>query len=99
VHLTDVQGEGTQFADEARRIILKWGEAPLVAVGSAEVSLRLAQDGADAPSSGTPAVYSLDTAGNRMGEVPSRIEDGILRFTVSTRGPQGGRIYYEIVRQ
>ena len=99
VHLTDVQGEGTQFADEARRIILKWGEVPLVAVGSAEVSLSLAQDGADAPSSGTPAVYSLDTAGNRIGEVPSRIEDGTLRFTVSTRGPQGGRIYYEIVRQ
>lgn len=45
-------------------------------------------------------VYSLDTSGNRIGEVPSRFEGGILFFRVSTRGPDGkGRIYYEILNQ
>ena len=114
VHLTDVQGEGAQFADERRRILLQWGKAPLVAVGSAEVTLRLhtpnpaksanAVNGANDANGVNDAnganyvVWSLDTAGNRVGEIPSRVEDGILRFTVSTRGPHGGRIYYEITR-
>ena len=92
VHLTDVQGEGTRYADEARQIITKWGKGCLAECGEAEVELLLAAGAA-------PTVYSLDTAGNRTGEVPSRIEDGILRFHVSTRGPDGkGRIYYEIAR-
>ena len=92
VHLTDVQGEGTRYADEARQIITKWGKGCLAECGEAEVELLLA-------AGATPTVYSLDTAGNRTGEVPSRIEDGILRFHVSTRGPDGkGRIYYEIAR-
>ena len=30
--------------------------------------------------------------------VPSRVEDGVLRFTVSTRQPFDGCLYYEIVR-
>jgi hypothetical protein len=92
VHLTDVQGEGTRYADETRQIITKWGKGCLAECGEAEVELRLA-------AGATPTVYSLDTAGNRTGEVPSRIEDGVLRFHVSTRGPDGkGRIYYEIAR-
>ncbi|MBP5543626.1 MAG: hypothetical protein ILM98_06095 [Kiritimatiellae bacterium] len=92
VHLTDVQGEGTRYADEARQIITKWGKGCLAECGEAEVELLLA-------AGATPTVYSLDTAGNRTGEVPSRIEDGALRFRVSTRGPDGkGCIYYEIAR-
>ena len=92
VHLTDVQGEGTRYADEARQIITKWGKGCLAECGEAEVELLLA-------AGATPTVYSLDTTGNRTGEVPSSIEDGVLRFHVSTRGPDGkGRIYYEIAR-
>ncbi|MBR4611763.1 MAG: hypothetical protein IKO40_03515, partial [Kiritimatiellae bacterium] len=92
VHLTDVQGDGTRYADESRQVLLKWGKGCLVECGEAEVELRLA-------TGATPTVYSLDTAGNRTGEVPSRIEDGVLRFRVSTRGPDGkGCIYYEIAR-
>ena len=48
-----------------------------------------------------PAVFALDTAGNRTGVVPSTWDPatGLLRFHVSTRDPEGkGRIYYEIVR-
>ena len=48
---------------------------------------------------GAPCVWALDTAGNRVAEVPATYEGGVLRFRVSTRGPDGtGRIYYEIVR-
>ena len=93
VHLTDVQGEGTRYADESRTVLLKWGGAPLVEAGAALVELRFD------PCEGTPAVFALDTAGNRTGVVPSRFEDGVLRFRVRTCGPDGGRIYYEITRQ
>ena len=41
---------------------------------------------------------SLDTAGRRVGEIPSRVENGVLRFRVCTAGEKGGRIYYEITR-
>ena len=120
VHLTDVQGEGAQFADERRRILLRWGQAPLVAVAAAEVTLHLDTSAVsptpDSPAAnnsslvtrhsslrGTaaPTVFALDTAGNRVAEVSATYDTvaGVLRFTVSTRGPAGkGRIYYEIVR-
>jgi len=151
-HLTDVQGEGTRYADNSRTVLLKWGGAPLVEAGAALVELRFdpregragcaGNDGAaDAVNDdgarqmtnedsviaaeggsslrggaapviaaeggpviedggrGTPAVFALDTAGQRTGVVPSRFEDGVLRFRVCTCGPDGGRIYYEIARQ
>ncbi len=123
VHLTDVQGEGAQFADDRRRILLRWGQAPLVAVGAAEVTLRLAPLNRKATLKGEArlnaaagghlsgeaafkgedgvAVFALDTTGNRVAEVPVTYDTatGALRFTVSTRGPDGrGRIYYEIAR-
>ncbi|MBR4612823.1 MAG: hypothetical protein IKO40_08915 [Kiritimatiellae bacterium] len=43
-------------------------------------------------------VFALDTAGRRVGEIPSRVENGVLRFRVCTAGEKGGRIYYEISR-
>ena len=94
VHLTDVQGEGAQFADEARRILLQWGKAPLVRTGAANVELRLSPEGGAEAT--PPTVWALDTAGRRIGTIPSRVENGILRFRVCTAGPCGGCIYYEI---
>lgn len=90
VHLTDVQGEGALYADEKRQIILKWGKRCLVESGSAEVSLKI-----ESPSDFK--IYELDTSGRRMCVIPSRIVNGTLCFTVSTSGPRGGRMYYEIV--
>ena len=43
-------------------------------------------------------VHELDTAGNRVGTLPTLTQCGALSFDVSTRGPNGGRIYYEIDR-
>ena len=94
VHLTDVQGDGREYADDSRTLLLKWGKGCLVEVGEADVELRLGADSGTKP----PSVWSLDTTGRRVCAVPSNVEDGVLRFRVSTRGAEGGRIFYEIVR-
>ena len=92
-HVTDVQGEGTEFADERMQTTLKWGRRPLVRIGSADVALALSD-----PSG--LAVYEIDTAGRRRREIPSAVENGRLSFAVSTSGPDGGRLHYEVaVRQ
>ena len=98
VHLTDVQREDAVFSDDTFGVMLTPGTAPLIEAGTAEVELRLSigGSGAQPPSF---VVFSLDTAGNRTGEVPATFSDGALRFTVSTMAPDGtGRIYYEVVR-
>ena len=92
-HVTDVRGEGTEFADERMQTTLKWGRRPLVRIGSADVALALSD-----PSG--LAVYEIDTAGRRRREIQSAVENGRLSFAVSTSGPDGGRLHYEIaVRQ
>ena len=111
-HLTDVQGESARYADASRKILLQWGRGCLVEAGAAEVELRiqplkrearLSPQGGDlsgeAALNGVDGftVYALDTAGNRTGENPSTLENGTLRFRVSTACPNGGRMYYEIV--
>ena len=109
-HLTDVQGEGARYADNDRKVILQWGKTPLIEAGSADVSLRLDESAAnhsslvtrhsslDGEAASGFTVYALDTAGNRIAEVPSQWKAGALHFRVCTAGPEGGRIYYEIVR-
>lgn len=90
-HLTDVQAEGNRYADETRKVILKWGRGGVIERGAASVELKV-----DRPEG--LAVYELDTVGNRTGEISSEVRNGRLEFSVSTHGPRGGRIYYEIVR-
>ena len=111
VHLTDVQGDGREYADDTRTLLLKWGKGCLAEVGEADVELRLDESAANhsslvtrnssldgkAAASGF-TVYALDTTGRRVCAVPSSVEGGVLRFSVSTRGAEGGRIFYEIVR-
>ena len=95
-HLTDVQGNGARYADDSRKILLKWGRGCLIEAGAADVELRLEGRNGAAPQDF--AVFALDTAGNRIAGVPATFENGALRFRVCTAGPEGGRIYYEIVR-
>ena len=90
-HLTDVQGDGALFSDESMTTIVRWGRRPLVQNGIADVRLKL-----DKPAD--YAVYELDTAGRRRGIVPSSVKDGMLTFAATTKGPNGGRIHYEIAR-
>ena len=90
-HLTDVQGKGAKFADEARTILLKWGRGCLAEIGAADVTLRLAE-----PQ--RYQVWALASDGERRFEVPCRVVKGALGFTASVAGPDGAQLFYEIVR-
>ena len=88
-HLTDVQGGGTRYADETRQILLRHGKGALVEVGAAAIVLKLAEPG-------RYKVYELATDGARRGTLATAVKDGALAFEVSTKGPNGARLLYEI---
>ena len=91
-HLTDVQGEGTKFADPEKTILLRFGKGSLVRNGTAQIALALAEPAAY-------EVYELETSGRRLGTVPTEAKDGRLRFTAAVDGPHGARMLYEIARK
>lgn len=92
VHLTDIQGRGTRYATDERKMLLRWGTCPLLEKGSANISLKL-----DKPSAYT--VYELDTSGDRVRKIKTKATKTNLTFIVNTENPMGmGRMYYEIVR-
>ena len=88
-HLTDVQQEGSVYADPSRSILRKWGNGSLVQRGAAKISI---------PVKGKCEVYELSTSGRRVRKLDCSRSKGRLSFTVCSAGPSGGRIYYEIVR-
>ena len=93
-HVTDVQDEGTMFADAEKTILLKWGRLPhLMRAGKAEVELKLAPGAA-------PRVYALNANGSRRCEVKSAWSGGKLSFTADTaRNPSNATFLYEIERR
>ena len=91
IHLTDLQGSKAVFTDETRSLIKKFGGQPLLRAGRAEVSLSL-------EGGGTCTVWALDMSGHRVAQVPSVRTGKVLSFTADVAGPEGGRMYYEIVR-
>ena len=91
-HLTDVQANGNRYLDESRRVLLAWGTGgALIERGEAKVALKL--DRPDAYDA-----YELDLSGNRRRKLDASVRNGHLVLAVGTAGPDGGRIYYEIVR-
>lgn len=93
-HVTDVQDEGVTYADEGRKILLKWGRLPhLMRAGRAEVSIRLEGDA-------VPRVYALRADGSRRCEVPSTWDGKTLAFVADTaRDSSDATFLYEIVRK
>ncbi len=90
-HLTDVQANGNVFADKERRTLLKWGKyPPIVRAGTGYVSLALKD-----PE--TYTVWALEMTGQRLEKIPCVVKDGKLTFTVSVKGSNGARMFYEIV--
>ena len=92
--LGDVQRNGVEYADEARRVMTKRGDAAMqiVRVQTARVRLKIRDDG-------NFRIYPLDMSGRRVGEIPCKIDDGVLSFSACTRGPDGkGVLAWEIVR-
>jgi hypothetical protein len=91
-HLTDVQANGNRYLDESRRVLLARGAGgALIERGEAEVALKL--DRPDAYDA-----YELDLSGSRRRKLDASVRNGHLVLAVGTAGPDGGRIYYEIVR-
>jgi hypothetical protein len=92
-HVADVQDEGTVYADDSKKVLLKWGDLPhLMRRSEAEVTLAFA-DGKSCK------VYALAADGTRRGEVPVVQNGGKVSFVANTaRDPAEATCYYEIVR-
>lgn len=89
-HLTDVQGEGAEFADESMKILLKWGRIPVVKAGEAEIRLSRSNPGGC-------AVYRLNAAGRRLARISATNDNGYLSFVANVAyDPQSATICYEI---
>ncbi|MGN0234460.1 MAG: hypothetical protein ACI4B5_08575 [Bacteroidaceae bacterium] len=91
-HITDVQGDGTQYADSQRKILLQWGRGMFLERGSARITIA---------TSGTKGykVYETDTTGRRVTTLSCQRDRQGITFTVSTANDRNeGRIYYEICR-
>jgi hypothetical protein len=90
-HLTDIQGNGSIFEDETRAVLLKRGVGHVVEISTAEVVLRVKEPR-------KYHIWALAADGERRFEIPSGVENGVLCFTVSTRGADSkGVLQYEIV--
>ena len=91
-HLTDVQADGNVYMDDTKTVLLKWGRHRSIArAGKAEVRISHA-----APQ--TLSVWVLDTAGNRLEKIPSRVESGRIVFTAEIAAPLA-RMNYEVAAQ
>jgi hypothetical protein len=89
VHLTDLQNTDMTYRGQDRKVLEAWGRTPwLVQAGSAAV--RLARKTPD-----SLAVWRLDLSGNRVAEVPAKLENGVLSFEVSNS--PAAALYYELL--
>ena len=92
-HLTDVQGDGNVYADQAKTTLLKWGAyPPVVRNGSARIAIALANPGAY-------EVWGIATTGKRMEKISSAVHGGQLAFTATVNAVGGARMLYEVVRK
>ena len=91
-HITDLVNSGDTYEDDSRTILLRWGKTPhLVRKGVAKLALAL--------GNGDFRVYALDTAGDRVRLIPSKIAKGRLRFTANVASDaKNATFLYEIVR-
>lgn len=91
-HLTEMQREGTLFADSRADLLLREGKgAALLRDGSASIELALEKASAF-------RVYALTPDGLRQSKIPTEVKDGVLTFTADVRGAKGAQHLYELVR-
>lgn len=94
LHLTDSHGSGIQFGNSRMTRLERWGKTPLLAArGEARIKLNTAPGNAY-------ALYAVDTAGERVAEVPfSRSASGSLSFPARIFTSDGVVFAYELVKK
>jgi len=92
-HLTDCQDSGLVYADPSQRnILLRGGKTPrLMRVGQADISLAVGE--------GAFSVFALASDGTRRERIPSRLDNGELRFRARTDLLSGACWLYDIERR
>ena len=91
-HLTEMQRDGTLFADSRGDLLMREGRgAALLRDGSATIELAVEKASAF-------RVFALATDGLRLAKIPTEVRDGILTFTADVRGAKGAQYIYELVR-
>lgn len=93
MHLTNTQATDMKFSNASLDRLESWGKPPfLVRRGEADATLRL--------EGGGWKLYALDTAGERVEELPlETTADGTLSFQLNTFRKPGPVCAYELVRQ
>jgi hypothetical protein len=88
-HLTDLQQEGSTFADDTMKVVLAFGTGrPLVRSGRAVLHVPMPE--------GTVHAWSLAVSGARVGECKATLDAGRLTLPLDVEGPDGARMLYEI---
>lgn len=93
LHLTDSQATMLKFDNPLMKQHSTWGKLPhLAARGEADVTLSLPD--------GEYTLYSCDTAGKRLAEIPlKRLDGGTIGFPAKVFRPEGQIFVYELVRK
>jgi|GEM_PF-1373494 Cellulase (glycosyl hydrolase family 5). len=90
-HLTDALTTGMRFANADRKVLQNWGSLPhLVRRGEAALTVRL--------PAGDWRAWTVDITGARVAEHPltRTAEPDTWQMTLSTVGPAGARLAYEL---
>ena len=91
-HLTEMQTDGTLFADSRCDLLMRRGKGPyLVRDGSATIELAV-----EKPT--RCKVFTLESDGTRSVLIPTEAKNGVLTFTAQVRGNKNAQYLYEIVR-
>lgn len=81
-HITDVKNAGATFTNDKMTDLSNWGKLPLLAkTGKAEVSLATLRKGLKA--------FALAPDGSRLREIPARMANGAISFTVEVKAGAG----------
>jgi len=89
-HLTDLQNSGVRYRDQARRVLLAWGDLPhLVRSGRATVTIRM-------KNAAGARVFGLASSGKRLAEIKTSIADGALVIPLDIAAAGKARMLYEV---
>ena len=90
VNMTDCAGNNATYTDNTKKVTISHGSGQYIRISKSDISLEVSNPSAY-------KVYELNTDGSRVSEIPAKVVDNKLCFTISVRGTDGkAHIYYEI---